>query len=187
MPHPTRRRNMHVRRGRIDRGLVPKLPEITGNCLVRAQREVHRTSATPLPQANCRNSQQHPSEIVDASAHVDYSRTQIYENSKAKNTKCCPPLPQVPCINGDISLGIPQSHPLDLNWRFVSLKQPLAGRSVMNTALESTLPTKENSMQEEYSARLHSLSHTCTLTTTSCRKSMMLPTTSNQLLANLNR
>jgi len=77
MPHPIQHRNMHAQRGGSDRSMVPKLPEITTNSLARAQRAVHRTNATPLPQANCRDSQQHPSETVDASTHVDHSRTQF--------------------------------------------------------------------------------------------------------------
>jgi len=37
-----------------------------------------------------------------------------FENSKAEKEKCCPPLPQALSIKGDITLGIPQSYPIDL-------------------------------------------------------------------------
>jgi len=55
-----------------------------------------------------------------------------YENSKGENAKCCPPLPQALSIKGDIALGISQSCPLGMKWRCVSLKRPLAGKSVSN-------------------------------------------------------
>ena len=45
--------------------------EITQNSLARAQRAVHWTNTTSLPQANSTDSQQQPSETVDASTHVD--------------------------------------------------------------------------------------------------------------------
>ena len=60
-----------------DRSMVPKFPEITQNSLARTQRAVYWTNTTSLPQANSRDSQQHPSETVDASTHVDYSRTRF--------------------------------------------------------------------------------------------------------------
>ena len=59
------------------RSMVPKLPEITQNSLARALRAVHWTNTTSLPQTNSRDSQQHPSETVDASTYVDYSRTRF--------------------------------------------------------------------------------------------------------------
>ena len=81
---------MHARRGRSDRSMVPKLPEITQNSLARAQRAVHWTNTTSLPQANSRDSQQHLSETVDASTHVDHSRTQFLSEQQGRECKVLP-------------------------------------------------------------------------------------------------
>ena len=67
-----------------------------------------------------------------------------FENSKGEKEKCCPPLPQALSIKADITLGIPQSYPIDWKWQCVGLERPLAGKSVSNPALESNLPTKVN-------------------------------------------
>jgi len=47
---------------------------------------------------------------------------------------------------------IPQSCPLGLKWRCVSLERPLPGKSVSNPALESNLPTQVNFTQVEWAA-----------------------------------
>ena len=105
-----------------------------------------------------------------------------FENSKGENAKCCPPLPQAPSIKGDVRLVIPHSHLLGQKWRCVRVERPSAGKSVTNPALESALPTQLNSRRRN---GLLSASRTCTVTTTSCRKSMTWSTNCNQLLANL--
>ena len=132
--------------------MVPKFPEITQNSLARAQRAVHWTNTTSSPQTNSRDSQQHPAETMDASTHVDYSRTDSFENSKGENAKCCPPLPQALKIKGDVTLGIPHSRLLGRKWRCVGVEWPSAGKSVTNPALESALPTQVNFMQKEWAA-----------------------------------
>ena len=75
-----------------------------------------------------------------------------FENSKGENAKCCPPLQRALSIKGHVTLGIPQSCPLGWEGRCVGVEQPLAGKSVSNPELESTLPTKVNFMKEEWAA-----------------------------------
>ena len=68
----------------------PSFPRSLKKCLARAQRAVHWTNTTPLPQADCRDSQQTPSETVDASTHVDYSRTRFLWEQQGRKCKVLP-------------------------------------------------------------------------------------------------
>ena len=107
---------------------------------------------TSLPQANSRDSQQHPSETLKRALVWTIHGHDSFENSKGENAKYCPPLPQELSMKGDVPLGIPHSRPLSWKWRCVGVERPSAGKMVTNSALESALPTKVNFTQKEWAA-----------------------------------
>ena len=75
--------------GRGNRSMVPKLLEITQNSLARAQRAVHWTNTTSLPQTNSRDSQQHPP-WTRALMWTIYSRTRFLWEQQGRKCKVLP-------------------------------------------------------------------------------------------------
>ena len=130
--------------------MVPKLPEIIQNSLARAQRAVHWTNTTSLPQANSRD-YTHLKLWTRALMWTIHGHNS-FQNSKGENAKCCPQLPQALISREDVTIGIPHSRLLGRKWRCVGVERPSVGKSVTNPALESALPTKVNFTQKEWAA-----------------------------------
>ena len=99
-----------------------------------------------------------------------------FENSKGENAACCPSLPQALTIKEDVTLGIPQSRPLGWKWL-----QQVSWRSIQHWKA----PCQPKWISRTRNGLLSAF-HICTLTTTSCRRSMTLLTLFDHLLANLN-